>query len=93
MTCQGRKWKNPHKMGAGHRILIRHIVPVGYREPLLRGDLVFSIRIKDWRLPRRFAPTLYASSRNTQRARCDGTSGDRRYQKTAEIAEKVEKPP
>ena len=28
------------------------------------GDLVFSIRAVDWRLPRRFAPTLYASSRN-----------------------------
>ena len=53
-------------MVAGHRILIRHIVPVGYREPLLRGDLVFSIRAVDWRLPRRFAPTLYASSRNEQ---------------------------
>ena len=58
LPCSRRSPDRARYLTAGLRILICH------REPLLRGDLVFSIRAVDWRLPRRFAPTLYASSRN-----------------------------
>ena len=48
----------------------------------LRGDLVFSIRAVDWRLPRRFAP------RNILWARCDESNSPKEADPKAPIRRK-----